>query len=144
MEIDNNFHQKRNGKFFSRETSFDKVCFKLIKTIYTGEECGEIYKTPFVGMNILPEKEYQTVMFENYTHLDNILYGFHSFENYDDAIKYNNDLNLGCTVFKAIIPRGSKYYCCKTGIYESNGYRFVPKYKNDVLVSNRIIIKEKI
>ena len=128
MYIDTDIHKQKNGKFFSRVIAFDRVCYKLIKIIYTGTEGGYILKTPFVGMNIIPDKEYQSIMFEQLTHNNYTYYGFHTFDKYEDAVEYNKKMELGANIFKAIIPRGGKYY----------------HLMNNMLVSNKIILKEQL
>ena len=93
----------------------DVICYKIITTDI---ENGNYVSFYFSEMKWELNKVYCSILDRR---RDNVLEGFHSYANYQDALKIlEQDMPLGCILVKCIIPKGAHYYKGKQ--QDSDGY----------------------
>lgn len=126
-QINEYYHKKKNGKHWSIETQKNILVYKVIKHEFQGEYHGTCYYTPVVRVQVEFNMPMLTTSFEQFTHSDNSIYGFHSFASLQAAKRYIKNMGFDPEKYKihdAIVPRLAKYYVCE----------------NEEILSNKIII----
>lgn len=114
----------------------DVICYKIITTdIESGNYVSYYYSEKKWELN----KVYCSSLGR---YRDNVLEGFHSYANYQDALKIlEQDMPLGCILVKCIIPKGANYYKGKqqdNDGYASNQIKMteIIKCKGEVIIND--------
>lgn len=126
MRINQRIHQQNNKKFFAKRTNVDIPVYKVIRKYWAGEYHGWLYETPVMFTKIEINKTLLVTSFEQFTHSDIVIHGYHSFSSLREANKFIKFMNIrGLIVFESIIPRGSLYYVGMQGYMLSNSLKLI-------------------
>lgn len=128
MKLDNRYHKIINGKQFPFKAKKDLLCYKVIQMIDMGLANGIKWRTPLIFSDIIFDKEMSTTMMEPYTHDGNILYGFHSFQTENQAVKFAEMWHIPkYAIFESYVPRGASYYIFVDGAIASDKIKITSK-----------------